>query len=122
MQGCVSDYRSIQGTLRDKMCQELGLESLKLRRWCKRFGFIVKVIMEEAPNYLMQLIPKCEQNIRTRNNHIPTYHCRKDCFKYSFFPSILNDWFDLDDSIRKSELILILKCSLSFIRAIQNMV
>ena len=40
---------------------------------------------EEAPNYLINLIPKCEQTFRTQNNRIPVYHCRKKSFKDSFF-------------------------------------
>ena len=51
----------------------------------------------------MNLIPKFNQTIRTRNSHIPIFRCRKDCFKYSFFPSTLRDWFNLDDNIRNSE-------------------
>ena len=58
---------------------------------------------EEAPNYLINLIPKCEQAIRTENNRIPVYHCRKKSFKHSFFPCTLKDWFSLGDSIRNSE-------------------
>ena len=30
-----------------------------------------KIMKEEAPDYLINLIPKCEQTIRTRNNRIP---------------------------------------------------
>ena len=76
---------------------------------------------EEAPNYLINLIPKGEQTIGTRNNHIPSYHCRTDCFKYSFFPSTLNDWFKLDENIRNSESIAIFKSRLlSFIRPVQS--
>ena len=41
-----------------------------------------KIIKEEAHNYLTNKVPKCKQNIEIKNNHIPTYHCRK---KYSFF-------------------------------------
>ena len=59
-----------------------------------------KTIKKEAPNYLINLILKCEQTNRTRNNHIPSYHYRTDCFKYSFFHSTLNDWFKLDGNIR----------------------
>ena len=59
----------------------------------------------EAPNYLINLVLKCETNTRTRNNNIPTFNCRKSCFNYSFFPSTLNDWFNLDLKIRNSELI-----------------
>ena len=61
---------AIQGTSRDKIYQELGLESLKSRRWYKRLSLMFKIMKEEAPNYLINLIPKCEQTIRTRNNKI----------------------------------------------------
>ena len=112
---------AIQGTSRDKLYQELGLESLKSRRWYKRLSCMFKIMKKEAPNYLINLIPKCEQTIRTRNNHIPSYHCRTDCFKYSFFPSTLNDWFKLDENIRNSESIAIFKSRLlSFIRPVQS--
>ena len=82
---------AIQGTSRDKLNQELGLESLKSRRWYKRLCGMYKIMTEKAPNYLINLIPKCDPTIRTINNSIPTFHCRIDCFKYSFFPSTLND-------------------------------
>ena len=68
-----------------------------------------KIMKEEAPNYLINLIPKCNRTIRTRNSHIPIFHCRTDCFKYSFFPSTLRDWFNLDDIIRNSESISVFK-------------
>ena len=82
---------AIQGTSRDKLYHELGLESLKSRRSYKRLSCMFKIMKREAPNHVINLIPRCEQTIRTRNNHIPNYHCRTDCFKYSFFPSTLND-------------------------------
>ena len=66
----------------------------------------------EAPNYLINLIPKYEVVIRTRNSDIPTYNCRIDCFKYSFFPSTLNDWFRFDINIRNAESNSLFKSSL----------
>ena len=76
---------------------------------------------EKAVNYLINLIPKCDTTIRTRNNSIPIFHCRTDCFKYSFFPSTLNDWFSLDIHIRNSDSISLFKSRLlSFIRPVQN--
>ena len=111
----------IQGTSRDKLFHDLGLESLKSRRWYKRLSCMYKIMKREAPNYLINLIPRCEQTIRTRNNHIPNYHCRTDCFKYSFFPSTLNEWFKLDNNIRNSESIEIFKSKLlCFIRPVQS--
>ena len=62
---------AIQGTSCDKIYQELGPESLKSRKWYKRLGLMFKIMKEEAPDYLINLIPKCEQTIRTRNNRIP---------------------------------------------------
>ena len=62
-----------------------------------------KIMKEKAPNYLLNLVPKFEPTIRTRNNSIPTFNCRTDCFKYSFFPSTRNDWFNLDFNIRNAE-------------------
>ena len=76
---------AIHGTSRNKIYQELGLESLKSRRWYRRLSCMYKIIKKEAPNYLIDLIPKCDQTIRTRSNHTPTYNCRTDCYKYSFF-------------------------------------
>ena len=82
-----------------------------------------KIMKEEAPNYLINLIPKCNRTIRTRNSHIPIFHCRKDRFKYSFFPSRLRDWFNLDDNIRNSESISVFKKRLlAFIRPVENSV
>ena len=63
----------IQGTSRDKISQELGLESLKSRRWYKHLVCMFKIMNEKAPNYLINLIPKYEPTIRTRNNSIPSY-------------------------------------------------
>ena len=83
----------MQGTSRSKIYQELGLESLKSRWWYKRLSCMFKIMKKEAPNYLISLILKCEAAIRTRNNNFPTYNCRTDCFKHSFFPSTLKEWF-----------------------------
>ena len=80
-----------------------------------------KIMKNEASNYLINLIPKCEAVIRTRNNNFPTYKCRTVCFKYSFFPSTLNNWFRLDINIRNSESISLFKSRLSsFIRSSQS--
>ena len=80
-----------------------------------------KIVKEEAPNYLINLIPKIQQTTRTRTNCMPTFHCRTDCFKNSFFPSTLNDWYKLDETIRNTESISIFKSKLlSFIRLLKS--
>ena len=70
---------------------------------------------------MKKLLIKYEPTIRTRNNSIPSFKCRTNCFKHSFLPSTLNDWFNLDINIRNSESITLFKCRLlSFIRPVQN--
>ena len=68
-----------------------------------------KIMKEEAPNYLINLISNYNQTIRARNSHIAIFHCRTDCFNYSFFPSTLKDWFNSDINIRNSESISFFK-------------
>ena len=71
----------------------------------------------------MNLIPKCNQTIRTRNIHISIFRCRTDCFKYSLFLSTLRDRFNLDDNIRNSKSISVFNNRLLlFIRPVQNSV
>ena len=80
-----------------------------------------KIVKEEAPNYLINFVPKCETNTRTRNNSIPTFNCRNKLFQVLFFPSTLNDWFNLDLNIRNSGSISIFKSRLlSFIRPVHT--
>ena len=69
---------AIQGTSHDKLIQELGLQSLKARRWYKRLCCMYEIMTEKAPNYIINLIPKCDPTIKTRNNSIPTFDCRTD--------------------------------------------
>ena len=109
---------AIQGTCRDNIYQESGLESLKSRRWYKRLACMFKIMNEEAPSYLINLIPKYEPTVRTRNNSIPSNKCRTNCFKHSFFPSIC---FGLDINTRNLESFSLFKCRLlSIIRPSQN--
>ena len=108
---------AMQGISPDKIYQELALESLKSRS----LSCIFKIMKEEAPNYLINFVPKCETNTRTRNNNISTFNCRKNCFKYSFFSSTLKDWFNLDFNIRNVKSISIFKSRLlSFILPVQT--
>ena len=54
-------------------------------------------------------------------NSIPTFNIRTNCFKYSFFPSSLNNWFNLDINIRNSESMSVFKNKLlSFIHPVQT--
>ena len=46
-----------QDTSRKKIHLELGLELFKSRRWHRSLSCLIKIMKEEAPNYLKNLIP-----------------------------------------------------------------
>ena len=57
---------AITGTIQDTSTEnfffrELGLESLKLRRWFRCKCCMLKIMKNEVPEYLNNLIPKCKQ-------------------------------------------------------------
>ena len=79
-----------------------------------------KIMNTEVPQFYLILL-QSQQTMTTKNNHIPNYHCRTDCFKYSSFPSTFKYWFNLNASIRNSESLAIFKSRLlSFTRSIQR--
>ena len=58
---------AIRGNSREKLCQELGLESLQLRRWYRKLCFFYKIYNKQAPGYLTELIPTCNEVYQTRH-------------------------------------------------------
>ena len=43
---------AVRGTSKEKLYQELGLESLQLRRWYKKLGMFYKICKSESLQYL----------------------------------------------------------------------
>ena len=43
---------AITGTSREKLYQELGLQSLKGKRWLRRLCYLHKVLSKKLPTYL----------------------------------------------------------------------
>ena len=56
---------AIRGTSKEKLYQELGLESLKDRGWLRRMSYLHKIISTKLPPYLHQLIPPHKGHIDT---------------------------------------------------------
>ena len=74
-----------------------GLESLKSRRWFKRLCCMFKIMkIQAAPEHLHNLILIRKQNFNSVNIYIPSYNCRSEYSKSSFFPVSLDKWFHLD--------------------------
>ena len=45
----------------EKIFEELGLETLKSRRWYRKMSFLYKVLKNESPSYLFQNIPNAQR-------------------------------------------------------------
>ena len=74
---------AIQGTSREMLYQEVGLETVNSRRWLKKLCCFYKIKNNGISSYLAERVPI----------HIhKTYSCRTDAFKYSFFPLAINEW------------------------------
>ena len=84
---------AIKGTSQTKLYKELGLESLKFRRWFRRLCTFFKIKTSAKPEYLFNLIPTGQHSYNTRClDQTETYYCRRDAFQNSFFPYAVVEW------------------------------
>ena len=115
----------IRGTSREKLYNELGLESLSDRRWYRRLIFFYKIINNKSASYLKDYIP---QNISSgpykMRNERPIRHpdiTRTSRFRSTFFPYCVSKWNELDpDLIKLSSLAAFKNALLSFVRPTPN--
>ena len=119
---CLAITGAIRGTSREKIYQELGLESLQLRRWYRKLCLFYKVFKNEHPKYLFNLIPVRRTPYATRTvGNIPFIKIKHNFFKNSFFPSAIIEWNNLDPNLRNSKSILVFKEKIfNFIRPSPN--
>ena len=76
--------RAIRGSSREKLYQEVGLESLQLGRWYRKLCCFYKIYNKQAPGYLTKLIPTRNEAYQTRHfANIPSLS-----FKHNFFKNI----------------------------------
>ena len=54
---CIAITGAIRDTSREKVYEELGLESLQLRRWFRKLSCFYKLFNCEYPHYFFKLIP-----------------------------------------------------------------
>ena len=109
---------AIKGTSKEKLYNELGLESLKDRRWMRRLRLFHKIYKLKSPKYLYNLIPSVNRFYVTRNNtNFPSFNCRTGYFKNSFFPNVITEWNKLVMNIKNMTSYTAFKNALlSFIR------
>ena len=104
---------AIRGTSIEKLYDELHLETLEKRRWCRKLCCFFKIFRYKYPEYLFNIIPTSVSTYNTRNtNNIPLFKVKHNFFQNSFFPSTVIKWNKLDINICNSESLNIFKKTL----------
>ena len=114
---------AIRGTSSKKLFQELGLESLKSRRWFRKLCLFYKIFHEKSPPCLLQLIPLNNNVCSTRSsqsNKILCFKIRHNFLKDSLFPAVISKWNSLDINTQNSSVNVFKKELQKFIRPEPN--
>ena len=110
----------IRGASKEKLYQELGLESLRNRRWLRRMSYLYKIVSTKLPPYLYDLIPPLQRSHRYPGC-FKTLRCRTELLRNSFLPFTVNEWNNLDSEIKNSDSYeMFRKKLLAFIRPVGN--
>ena len=78
---------AIRGTSSEKLFQDLGKETRKLRCWLRKLCLFYKLIKEQSPAYLFQLIPKIKTHYTTRHvqkSQTPFFKTKTKSLKNTF--------------------------------------
>ena len=93
----------IRGTSKEKIYNELGIESLYNRRTFHRLLYLYKIKNDLLPRYLKDEIPNSVVNrFNTRHHRSSWISSRTNKYKYSFFPHSINAWNGLSSLIKNS--------------------
>lgn len=92
-----------QGKNRDKVYEELGWESLHLRRYFRRLTIFYKIMNGLTPQYLLDPVPP-EKNTHlygtSCTNNLHPMMCRAQRFKIYFYPNAVVCWNNIGPEIR----------------------
>ena len=105
---------AIKGTYESRLYNELGLDSLKFRRWFRKLYTFYKVEATGVPQYLSGLIPQTNHLYNTfAAEDVKTFYSRIDAFKYPFFQyTIILEWNKPDWNTQQSKTMLSFRNSL----------
>ena len=107
---CLAITGAIKKSSRERLYQELGLESLRDRRWYRRLVFFFKIVNGLSPNYLHSFLPENQRSYNPeRCNLFRNFSCRTDYFNNSFYPYCIREWNELGPELRKTTSISLFK-------------
>ena len=115
--------RAIRGSSREKLYQELDLESLQRRRWYRKLSLFYKIFKERKPVYFFNLTPTKISNYNTRNtDKITLFRTKHNFFKNYLFSSTVIEWNQLDPNLQSAASLNVFKKNSKFIRPSPNSV
>ena len=110
---CLAITGAIRGKSREKLYQELGLESFEVRCWCRKLCLFYNILKNQHPQYLSSLISVRHSLYNTRNvSNLLFFNTKHSFFKNSFplfFPLTIIEWNKLDINLCNSRNLFIFK-------------
>ena len=95
--------RAIRGKSKERIYEELRLESHQHCRWYRKLCYVYKTAVNKSLNYLFKVVPASNTIYNTRNtNDIPLMNIKYNFFKNIFLLSTIIEWNKLDPAIRNS--------------------
>ena len=81
---------AICGTPKEKIFEEVGLESPQYRWWYRKLCCFYKIFKDQSPKYLFNTINTLNIPYSTRNtNNTPQFKVKHSFFKNTFFLSVI---------------------------------
>ena len=91
---------AIRGSSKERIYQELGLESLSDRRWYRRMCTLWKIINGLSPEYLKKYLPRLQSSRNPiRQKLFRAFPRSTTYYGNSFFPYSIDQWNKLDPEI-----------------------
>ena len=104
---------AIKGTSRDRLYQELGLESLSDRRLYRRLVYFFNIVHLTSPKYLSDLLPEKRRSLNPQRSELfIEFFSHSAFFDSSFFPFCVKTWNKLSSELRNSSSVSIFKKAL----------
>ena len=83
---CLALTGAIRGTSKEKIYQELGLESLQICQWYRKLCLFYKIYKNQSPSYLYNIIPTTNTHYTFRNlEKVPYFKTKHNFFKILSF-------------------------------------
>ena len=94
---------TIRGSSKEKLYQELSLDSLYHRRWFRKLCLFHKIYKTHCCRYLHELLPQSSGCYQTRqSSNVSIFRFKNIFYKNTFFPSSVIEWKIRPYVIRKA--------------------